>query len=221
MFAKLVGMGLVAASCLIWGFSADAQDQKKKRSGTLTGEIKSQKKTPNGKNTIIEVLAPGEEKARFYRVLYDPKAKGPIPDVLEAVRAAKIGDRVQLEWVDTGEGLAIKSFHVLTKKKGDEHKEHAKDLKKRSGTIIGTLKSQKNTKDGKNTIIEVLAPGEEKARSYHVLWDSKIKGPIPSVLAAVRAAKVEDRVEFEWVETGHGPAIRSFQVVKKGARGEK
>jgi hypothetical protein len=96
-----------------------------------------------------------------------------------------------------------------------------KDQKKRSGTIIGTLKSQKASKDGRNTIIEVLAPGEEKARSYHVMYDPQIKGPIPKVLAAVRAAKVEDVVEFEWVETGHGPAITSFRVFKKAAGGDK
>jgi hypothetical protein len=52
---------------------------------------------------------------RSYRVQYDPKAKGPIPSVLEAVRAAKVGDRVQLEWIDTGEGLAITAFEVLKK----------------------------------------------------------------------------------------------------------
>jgi hypothetical protein len=91
----------------------------------------------------------------------------------------------------------------------------AQDEKPKSGTVVGELKSQKNTADGKNTIIEVLAPGEEKARSYHVLYDAKIKGPIETVLAAVRAAKVGDRVELEWVQTGHGPAIKAFQVLKK------
>lgn len=97
--------------------AAGAAQEQKKRSGALTGELKSQKKTPNGKNVVIEVLAAGEEKARTYRVQYDPKVKGPIPAVLEAVQAAKVGDRVQLEWVDTGEGLAIKSFEVLKKGK--------------------------------------------------------------------------------------------------------
>jgi hypothetical protein len=99
---------------LLGSNGADGQD-KKKRTGTLTGEIKSQKASPNGKNTIIEVLAPGEEKARAYRVQYDPKVKGPMPEVLKKVRAAKVGDRVQLEWIDTGEGLAITAFQVLKK----------------------------------------------------------------------------------------------------------
>ena len=90
------------------------------------------------------------------------------------------------------------------------------DEKPRSGKIIGELKSQKNTQDGKNTIIEVLAPGEEKARAYHVLYDPDVKGPLAAVLTAVRAAKVGERVELEWVQTGHGPAIKVFKVIKPG-----
>jgi len=86
--------------------------------------------------------------------------------------------------------------------------------KKREGRVVGVVQGQKDSRDGKNTFIDVLAPGEERARSYHVLYDAEIKGPIPSVLKAVRAAKVGDRVELEWVETGHGPAIKSFQVLK-------
>ncbi|MFO0969227.1 MAG: hypothetical protein U0793_27035 [Gemmataceae bacterium] len=93
----------------------------------------------------------------------------------------------------------------------------AQEEKGKSGSIIGELKARKDTADGKNTVIEVLAPGEEKARKYHVLYDPKIKGPIESVLAAVRAAKIGDRVEFDWVGTGHGPAIKAFRVLKKGA----
>jgi hypothetical protein len=86
----------------------------------------------------------------------------------------------------------------------------------KSARVIGELRSRKNTPDGKNTFIEVLAPGEERARSYHVLYDPKINGPIELVLAAVRAAKIGDVVEFKWVQTGHGPAINSFRVFKKG-----
>lgn len=86
----------------------------------------------------------------------------------------------------------------------------------RTGSVAGEVKTKTDTKDGKNTLIEVLAPGEEKARSYHVQYDPKLKGPIPDVLKAVRAAAVGDRVEFEWVATGHGPAITKFKVLKKG-----
>jgi hypothetical protein len=32
----------------------------------------------------------------------------------------------------------------------------------------------------------------------------------------VRAAKVGERVEFEWVGTNHGPAVTAFKVLKKG-----
>ena len=119
MLQKIVGASFVVAMVLVCGL-LDAAQEKKLRSGKLTGELKSQKATPNGKNTIIEVLASGEEKARTYRgVQYDPKVKGPIPEVLKAVREAKVGDRVQLEWVDTGEGLAIKAFEVLKKAEKD------------------------------------------------------------------------------------------------------
>ncbi len=115
----LLGYGLVALAFMVVAGS-EAGQEKKKRTGTVTGTIQSSKKSPNGKNQIIEVKAAGEEKARPYRVQFDPKAKGPIPEILEAVRAAKVGDRVQLEWIDTGEGLAITSFQVL--KKGDNPK---------------------------------------------------------------------------------------------------
>jgi hypothetical protein len=210
MIAKTAGT-LCAFACLtLCALVGDAQE-KKQRTGTLIGELKSQKPTPNGKNTIVEILAPGEERPRPYRVLYDPKAKGPIATVLEAVRAAKVGDRAQIEWVDTGEGLAIKTFQVLKKDGGEPKKDEAK----KTATIIGELKSRHDTKDGRNSILEVLAPGEEKARSYHVMYDPKIKGPMVAVLKAVREAKIGDRVEFEWVSTGHGPAITSFKVFRK------
>ncbi len=117
MFRTIMVSGISVLALLIWGSSTtiDAQE-KERRTGSVSGEIKSKKDTPNGKNVIIEVLASGEEKPRPYRVQYDQKAKGPIPDVLAAVRAAKVGDRVQLDWIDTGEGLAIRKFEVIKKK---------------------------------------------------------------------------------------------------------
>lgn len=123
MTTKVAALYVLGFCFLTAGLLDAAQDQKK-RSGMITGVLKSQKKTPNGKNSIIEVLAPGEEKARSYRVGYDKKVKGPIEPVLKAVRAANVGDTVQFEWVDTGEGLAITSFQVL--KKGAEKKEERK-----------------------------------------------------------------------------------------------
>jgi len=75
MITKTIGESLVLTLLVAYSYSAGAQEQKK-RTGKFNGEIKSTKPSPNGKNAIIEVLAPGEEKARSYRVQYDPKAKG-------------------------------------------------------------------------------------------------------------------------------------------------
>ena len=94
---------------LLLAASQEAQAQNKKM-GTVTGEIKSSKATPNGKSTIIDVLAAGEEKPRSYRAQ---------PAVLAAVRAAKVGDTCKFDWVDTGEGLAISKFEIV-KKTGDK-----------------------------------------------------------------------------------------------------
>lgn len=81
------------------------------------------------------------------------------------------------------------------------------------GSVVGKLKSRSNTPDGKNTNFEILAPGEQKPRKYHVLYDQKLKCPMPKVLEAVRAAKIGDIVEIEWQKTGHGPAAKLFNVV--------
>ena len=84
-----------------------------------------------------------------------------------------------------------------------------------TGMAIGEIKSSRNIADGKNVSIEVLQPGEEKPRSYHVVYDPEKKAPNATVLAAVRAANVGDRVKFDWIQTGHGPAITKLEVVKK------
>ena len=91
----------------------------------------------------------------------------------------------------------------------------AQEPKRRGGTVVGKLEARKDSKDGKNSFIDVLAPGEEKPRVYFVNHDPKLKGPIPTVLSAVRAAKIGDVVEFDWVDTNHGPAIESFRLFKK------
>lgn len=110
----LVGLVLV----VLVGRDGTAQEKKKRRTGTVTGGmVQSKKKTPNGRNIFLEVLAPGEEKARKYHVVYDPKVKGPNKAVLALVQKAEVGDRVELTWVDTGEGLAIQAFKGLGKKK--------------------------------------------------------------------------------------------------------
>lgn len=85
----------------------------------------------------------------------------------------------------------------------------------KGGVGRGELKSTKNINNNKNTMIEVLSPGEEKPRKYFVNHDAKLMGPPPKVLDAVRHAKVGDMVEFDWVQTNHGPAITAFKVTKK------
>lgn len=120
MIRKAVVLSFVLAFVALCTFSDAQEKDKKKRTGSVTGELKSRKDTPNKKNVFIEVLAAGEEKARTYRVQYDPKIKAPIADVLAAVKAAAIGERVQLDWIDTGEGLAITAFQVLKKKTDDK-----------------------------------------------------------------------------------------------------
>src|ERR1043165_2918960 len=121
MFPKLIVTTFIATIVAMAAFSdtADGQD-KKKRTGTVVGELQSRKDTPNKVNVFVEILAAGEEKPRQYRVAYDPKVKGPIPDVLKAVKAANIGDRVQIDWIE-GEGYNITAFQVLKKK--DEKKD--------------------------------------------------------------------------------------------------
>ena len=113
MLHKIVGLSLLFALSTVFGVSFAAQEHKK--GARIIGELKSMKDTKDGKNTNIEVLAPGEVKARRYFVQYDPKIKAPIPDVLKAVRAAKVGDTVELEWVPTNHGPAIISFRALKK----------------------------------------------------------------------------------------------------------
>ena len=129
MCMRIVRMSLVFMWMLGWVFTAAAQEEKPK-TGTIIGELKSRKDTADGKNTVIEVLAPGEEKARKYHVMYDPKAKAPIQVVLKAVRAAKVGDRVEFQWVQTGHGPMIKEFNVLRKGVDAPKKEHSAEGRK-------------------------------------------------------------------------------------------
>jgi len=127
--ARIFSISLVFMWMVGWGFTATAQEEKPKK-GTIIGELKSKKDTADGKNTAIEVLAPGEEKARKYHVMYDPKAKAPIQSVLKAVRAAKVGDRVELKWVQTGHGPMITAFKVLRKGADTPKKEEGDKDKK-------------------------------------------------------------------------------------------
>lgn len=95
----------------------------------------------------------------------------------------------------------------------------AQDRKK--GTTTGVVTAKTPTPNGKNIFIEVKAPGEEAARKYWVNYDPKVKGPIPAVLAVVKATNVGDTVKFDWIDTGEGLGITKFEVLKKGAGKEE
>ena len=206
MIARLALAALLAAG--LTGLAA-AQEKKKDdpkaekgRKGTVTGTL-----TAKG-DGWIEVKADGEEKARKYVPYWrggNPNAGGGYDkDVVARIKETPLHSRVRIEW-SFDERPRVEKIEVL--KKGDKEE-------KRTGTVSGVIKSKKEQNN--NVVIEVLAPGEEKARSYFVQYDQKIKGPLPDVLKLVRAASVGDKVVFDWEATGHGPAIVKFEVQKKG-----
>lgn len=204
--------GLFAAGLFdLTSFVAADDTKGEKRKGTVTGIV-----TEKG-DTWIGVKADGEEKARKYVPHWRggaPKDGGGLDKkMLAEIKKVPLKSRVRLEWVFE-ERPRVEKIEVL--KKADGHDQP--DAEKRTGTISGVVKATKA--QGKNVVIEVLAPGEEKARSYFVQFDPKIKGPMPDVLKVVKTARVGDRVAFDWVATGHGPAIVKFEVLKK-ANAEK
>jgi hypothetical protein len=206
MFARLAFAGLVT---LALGPIGTSQDKKKDepRKGTVTGVVSAK-----GDNWI-EVTADGEEKGRRYVPHWRGGAPadggGPDKEMVAKIKDTPLKSRVRIEWEFEERARVIK-IDLLKKQDG-------KEPDKRSGTISGEIKSKKE--QNHNIVIEVLAPGEEKARSYFVQFDPKIKAPIPEVLKAVAAANVGDKVVFDWEATNHGPAIVKFKVAGKG--GEK
>ncbi len=99
-----------------------AQEKAKERTGAVTGELKSRMAGKNGRSVMLEILAPGEEKARTYILSYnpkDPKAKDRYVELLALVDAAKIGDRVECAWVNSPPGAEggffVTRFRVLKK----------------------------------------------------------------------------------------------------------
>jgi len=118
---------LVFTLVIAWGPSrwAAQENAKKRRTGTVIGELKSRKETNKGKNVILEILAAGEERARAYAVLYDPKTKGPNAEVLATLNTAKIGDRVKCDWAYLDEGgpvvMGLQVFRKTDAKKGDSN----------------------------------------------------------------------------------------------------
>jgi hypothetical protein len=203
---------LAATFMLLCGVTS-AQDKKdESRKGTVTGIVSAK-----GSNWI-EVTADGEEKGRRYVPHWKgglPKdGGGPDKEMIAKIKDTPLKSRVRIEWEFEERARVIK-IEVLKKPAAGRDDAPAKET--RTGSISGEIKSKKE--QNKNIVIEVLAPGEEKARAYFVQYDPKIKAPIPDVLKAVAAANVGDRVVFDWEATGHGPAIVKFKVSGKG--GEK
>ena len=211
MIARRSFAWVLAAGLLAPGLSAVSAGDKKKdepRKGTVTGMVSAK-----GGNWI-EVKADGEEKARKYVPHWKGGAPaqggGPDKDMVARIKETPVHSRVRLEWVFEERPRVVK-LEVLKKPAGKNDAPATGE--KRSGTISGEIKSMKDRNN--NVVIEVLAPGEEKARSYFVQFDPKVKGPMPAVLKAVKAAKVGDKVVFDWEATNHGPAIVKFEVQKK------
>jgi hypothetical protein len=179
-----------------------------RRKGVVTGVV-----TAKGESWI-EVKGDGEERARRYVPHWRGGAPatggGPDKEMVARIKEVPVHSRVMLNWAFE-ERPRVEKIEVLRTSAG-RGKDATKD-KQRSGTIAGEIKAKKA--QGKNVVIEVLAPGEEKARSYFVQFDRKINAPIPEVLKAVRAASIGDRVLFDWEATNHGPAIVKLEVQKK------
>jgi hypothetical protein len=114
MLQKVIGVCVLIA--LVATGDASYAQLKKLRTGTTIGELKSVKPAKNKRDVEIEVLAPGEEKARRYTVGAQQK------ELMAAVKAATVGDRVEIEWFDTVEGLCVDKFQVLKKDKNEKDK---------------------------------------------------------------------------------------------------
>ncbi len=216
MFVRCTAVGLFTLGALALSLAGDTKADEKNgtqpgeagRKGTVTGVV-----TAKGESWI-EVKADGEEKARRYVPHWRGGAPaaggGPDKEVVARIKEVPVHSRVKLDW-SFEERPRVEKIEVLRAGAGPG-KDVPKDGK-RSGTIAGEVKSKKA--QGNNVVIEVLAPGEEKARAYFVQFDPKIQGPILEILSAVRAANVGDQVLFDWEATGHGPAIVKFEVRKK------
>jgi hypothetical protein len=220
MFARPSPVGLLTLGALSLSLAAGlagdpradeasaAQKGEGSRKGTVTGVV-----TAKGENWV-EVKGDGEERARRYvphwRGGAQDKGGGPDKAMVAEIKKVPLNSRVKLDWVFE-ERPRVEKLEVL--RAGAGTGTDAPKGEKRSGTVAGEVKAKKA--HGNNVVIEVLAPGEEKARSYFVQFDPKTRGPIPETLNAVRAAAVGDQVILDWEATGHGPAIVKFEVRKK------
>jgi hypothetical protein len=210
VFTRTLLALLMSAAFVSLAAAQDKKEEKKDepRKGTVTGVVSAK-----GDNWI-EVKADGEEKGRKYVPHWKgglPKdGGGPDKDMVAKIKETPLKARVRLEW-EFEERARVVKLEVL--KKSGEKKDDTPAKEARTGSISGVIQSAEEKNN--NVTIAVLAPGEEKARSYFVQYDAKIKGPMPEVLKLVKAAKVGDKVAFDWEATNHGPAIVKFEVLKK------
>jgi len=177
-FVLLVGGGVMVAA---------AQNSGKARTGLVTGELKSRKDATNRQSVTLQILAPGEEKARFYILSYnprDPKAKDRYTELRVLVDAARIGDRVECGWVNSPEGAEggffVTKFCVLnTQAESDkmaptleETLAWLKKMPTMSGSAIGPKKErdcfQKLTALDLDTLTELHIGG-------HLIKDGKFQ----------------------------------------------
>lgn len=116
MMARLLGMALMVVALVSFA-DLSAQDKAKRRTGTLAGVVIAKGDSKDGRNGWIEIKADGEEKGRKYWPVGAPKGGGPDREILAGMRKAEIGARVQVEWVDAGDGKDLTKFEVLRGKK--------------------------------------------------------------------------------------------------------
>ncbi len=106
-------LGFCALTLLFSLLSADTTAQDKRRTGTIVGLVTDKGNSKTMNNAWVEVKADGEEKGRKYWPAADRKIGGPDREILAAIRTVAIGARVQIEWIDAGDGKDISKFQVL------------------------------------------------------------------------------------------------------------
>jgi hypothetical protein len=85
---------------------------KKLKTGVVAGEVRAIQTARNKRDMELELLAPGEEKARKYTVGAHQKV------LLETLKFLQVGDRVEIDWFDTVEGLCVEKLRLLKKTPG-------------------------------------------------------------------------------------------------------
>jgi len=109
----LLMLGFLGTALALDVLSADVAAQEKRKTGTILGFVTDKGNSKAMNNAWVEIKADGEEKGRRYWPAADRKIGGPDREILAAIRAVAIGARVQIEWIDAGDGKDITKFQVL------------------------------------------------------------------------------------------------------------